>query len=321
MRRLLFALLVALGPTLMASSSTAEEGGSSHYVPGTQGDFAMALVGPKGFYVRNDVMYLRGRIAGVTLGNGVYTSARQRAWVNVTKGIYLGDRAFAGARWGAVLSLPVVLDAKVSGELAAPLVGSREGSRGGLGDASLTGLLNWTCNQHHVTAGMNIYAPTGSYDKDRVINLGRNYWSFDPTLAYTWLDAKRGHEVSLTAGFMLNTENRATNYTSGNAFHLDFTLAQHFSKRFALGLTGYAYRQVSDDRGPLLDRANTILPGLGLKGLGGFRGQAFGLGGAVSYTASFGRRDVTFVLKGMTDLHRKNRMQSDALMFSVALKL
>ena len=315
-------VLIALFTTIVfAPTLRAEEGGASHYQPGSQGDFAMALIGPRGFYLRSDLMLLRGRIHRVTLGDRVYTSAKQTALVDVLKGIYMGGRAFRGSRWGAALSLPVVFQARASGEAAVPVAGSREGTRSGLGDVSLTPFMNWKRGDHHLTTALNIYAPTGAYSKDRMINLGRNYWSFDPTVSYTWLDSKRGHEFSAIAGFMFNTENQATEYRSGNAFHFDFTVAQRFSERLAVGLVGYGYLQATDDSGPLLDRANTVLQGLGLKRLGGFRGEAFGIGPAISYTASLGSRDVTFILKGMTDLHKKNRFQSDTIMLSVALKL
>lgn len=305
----------------VAGTARAEEGGSSHYMPGTQGDVALALIGPKGLYVRNDTMYFTGKIQEVTLGGRVYASAEQDVVVDIVKGIWLGGRAPLGSRWGGVVSVPLVLDATVSGDLVAPIASSPEGSRSGLGDISVTGLLNWSLGEHHISFGGNVYVPTGSYEEGRVINLGRNYWSFDPTISWTWLQPAKGHEVSAVAGFMVNTENPATDYDSGDAFHLDFTIAQHVTKRLAVGVEGYWYRQVTDDRGPLLDYANSVLPSLGLDDLGGFRGEALGLGGVVACTASIGRKDVTFTLKYMTDLHRENRFDNDMLMLSFALKL
>lgn len=39
-----------------ASRAQAAEGGGSHWAPGTYGDFAMAIIGPPGFYLRSDFL-------------------------------------------------------------------------------------------------------------------------------------------------------------------------------------------------------------------------------------------------------------------------
>ena len=208
-RALALALLLGFGAVIAAGPAVAGEGGSSHYNPGTMGDFAMALIGPPGFYLRNDAFYFDGRIGEVSLGKAVLDHADQQAWVNITKGIYLAPWGILGSRFGAVVSVPVIFDAKLSGELAFPNV-QGEGSRGGFGDMSFTGFLNWSKGQFHTNVGMNVYAPTGYYNPDSIINLGRNYWSFDPTVTFTWLHPERGHEISFIAGTMFNTENHAT---------------------------------------------------------------------------------------------------------------
>ena len=99
-------------------AAIAGEGGSSHYMPGSMGDFAMALIGPKGFYVRNDVLYLSGDIGSVTLGNRVYASASQRVWTDMIRTIFLSGGGILGGRFGAVVTMPIVLNAKISGDLS-----------------------------------------------------------------------------------------------------------------------------------------------------------------------------------------------------------
>jgi hypothetical protein len=303
-----------------AEPAVAGEGGGSHYMPGTSGDFAMALIGPSGFYLRNDLIYFEGDIGPVTLGDRVYTSASQDVWVDTVKLIYLGEGGILGGRFGAVASIPIVLDATVAGELAVPVGAEASGNRAGLSDVTLTGFLNWSSGNNHVSAGLNIFIPIGAYSGDRIINLGRNYWSFDPTVTCTWLDPKRGHEISFTTGLMFNTKNDATDYTSGTEWHLDFMFSQHFSKQFALGIEGSLLQGVSDDDGPLLDRANVVLPALGLKPLGGFRAEYFGLGPAVVYTSTIGGTDFNFIAKYLMDVEHRNRFNSDYLIASVAFK-
>jgi hypothetical protein len=311
-RALGWMLLLGVGMAVAVRPAAGGEGGSSHYNPGTMGDFAMALIGPAGFYLRNDAFYFDGSIGEVSLGKAVLDHADQQAWVNITKGIYLAPWGILGSRFGAVVSFPVIFDAKLSGELAFPNV-QGEGSRGGFGDMSFTSFLNWSKGQFHTNVGLNVYAPTGYYNPDSIINLGRNYWSFDPTLTFTWLHPERGHEISFIAGTMFNTENHATDYTSGDEFHLGFMVAQHFSPKFAVGVTGYYYRQFTDDEGPLVDQLNA----LGRAG-NGFRGEGMGLGPAVLYTPKIFGKDVNLIAKWLHDLDTTNRFDGDRVFLSVA---
>lgn len=289
-------------------------------MPGASGDFAMALIGPPGWYLRNDLVYFEGDIGPVTLGDRIYSSASQDVWVNTVKGIHLSEGGLFGGRFGAVISVPIVIDASASGQVVVPVAATRSGSKSGFADIAVTGFLNWTSGNSHISAGMSIYAPTGMYDENNIINLGRNYWSFDPLVTYTWLDPKRGHEVSVTTGVMFNTRNDATDYQSGTEWHLDFMLAQHFSPRFALGLEGSVLQGLSDDDGPLLDKANVVLPALGLRPLGGFRAEYFGLGPAALYTVKLGDTDVNLIAKYLWDVDHRNRFNSDYLMLSAAFR-
>lgn len=291
----------------------AGEGGSSHYNPATPGDFAMALIGPAGFYLRNDLFYFDGDIGPVTLGNSLMADASQQTWVDIVKGVYLAPSGVLGGRLGAVVSVPIVINAKVSGTLEAP-PDEREGSSGGFSDIALTGLSNWSRGNKHTSVGISIYAATGSYDKGKIINLGRNYWSFDPVVSFTWLDPKRGHEVSFVAGAMFNTENDATDYQTGSEFHLDFNIAQHFSATFAVGVVGYYYDQMTADEGALVDQLNAI--GKASKGL---QGQASGIGPAVMWTHAISGRDVTFIGKWMHDMNATNRFEGDRVFLCAAL--
>jgi hypothetical protein len=85
--------------------------------------------------------------------------------------------------------------------------------RTGIGDLYVAPIqLNWHWADHHLTFSHGVYLPTGSHDRKRVINLGRNYWNFDSNLTYTWLSQTRGHEVTFNAGYLLNTRNTASDY-------------------------------------------------------------------------------------------------------------
>lgn len=107
--------------------------------------------------------------------------------------------------------------------------------------------------------------PTGQYSAGDAVNVGRNYWSFDTVAAATWFNPETGTEISITPGLMVNTENDATDYRTGAEFHVDLVVNQFLSETFALGVHGYAYKQIEDDIG-----SGAIL--------GGFKGEPYPAG-------------------------------------------
>lgn len=58
----------------------------------------------------------------------------------------------------------------------------------------------------------------------------------------------------INASFVLesfwDTAPKPTQYQSGDELHINYTVAQHFSEAFGIGLTGYYYHQLTDDRSP-----------------------------------------------------------------------
>jgi hypothetical protein len=168
-------------------------------------------------------------------------------------------------------------------------------------------VLNWNTGNFHFTLSQSIFAPTGSYDINRVVNLGRNYWAFDTGLAFTWLDPQRGHEISASTGFLFNTTNTATSYHTGSEFHLDFLLAQYFSESFAVGFNGYWYRQMSGDSG------------VGAT-LGPFRGESVGIGPALIWRPRIRSAQINIVGKWLHDVEATNRFSGDMAYLSAAFK-
>lgn len=305
-----FALLaLAFGSgTLVAS-----EGGSSGYLQGTYGDFASGMLGDSGFYLPNDLFYYDAGVGTHPLGGAISAGSDQNIWGNLVKLAYISDVELLGGRFNATLAIPLVLDGSVSGRVGTEASSLfRDGDVSGVGDIYLTpAALGWNWGNNHLNANLSFVAPTGSYDATRLLNTGRNYWSFDPNVAYTWLQPQRGHEVTISVGYMINQENSDTDYTTGDELHVDWSIAQHFSESFALGITGYWYEQVTGDSGKLP---------LGFKA-SKFKGRGVGIGPAVLYTHKFAGRNVSFIGKWIIDADSKNRMDGDITMLSVALKL
>lgn len=309
MKTLCITLALLVG---FSASTYASEGGSSSYLQGTYGEFASGMLGDSGFYMRNDVFYYSASIGVNPLGGAVSSGSSQDIWGNLFKFSYVTDLEILGGRYNAALAIPLIINGSVSAK--ASVAGQqvfRDGDVSGLGDVYLTPFaLGWDIGNHHVNANLSFVAPTGGYDKDKLLNPGRNYWSFDPTVYYTWLQPERGHEVTITLGYMMNDENSDTNYTTGDEMHLDWTLSQHFSESFAVALTGYWYEQVTDDKGD-------AVAGIDIEK---FTGSGVGVGPAVYYAREMGGKKLNFIAKWITDIESENRMDGDIYMVSVAFK-
>ena len=106
---------------------------------------------------------------------------------------------------------------------------------------------------------------------------------------------------SILGGMMFKTENPATDYQTGTEYHVGALAGQHFSKRFAVGLTGYYYGQASDDEGALVGAIPVRSQG--------FRSSSLGGGLAV-----------TFIGKWLHDFEAQRRLEADLFMLSIALK-
>jgi hypothetical protein len=92
-----------------------------------------------------------------------------------------------------------------------------------------------------------------------------------------------------------NTENTATNYTSGQEFHVDYATGYQFGS-WKLGAEGYFYKQVSDDHGP------------GAAANSGNKGQVLGIGPALKYDFKSGG----FIeFKYISEMLAKNRAEGD----------
>ena len=94
----------------------------------------------------------------------------------------------------------------------------RSDKEAGLGDIMLMPVMF----NHHVSEDLNInsriviYAPGGDYEKGRLANPGRNYWTFEPLIGFMHLRKKSGQEASIFFGADFNTENPATDYPASS---------------------------------------------------------------------------------------------------------
>ena len=160
----------------------------------------------------------------------------------------------------------------------------------------------WGAGPHYSRLSLGIVAPWGTHDESRAVTVGRNYWSFDPSFTYTYL-SESGWDLSATAGVMINLENHLSgpNYETGDEAHIDALFGKHFNDNFALGIAGYWYNQLNDDKGPHPPPLEAD-----------YQSDGTGYGPVIM----FGNKNISVVVKWLHDTHVDNRLDGDLYMLS-----
>jgi hypothetical protein len=166
-------------------------------------------------------------------------------------------------------------------------------------------MLGWHGERLHQTLGVQFYLPAAAFSASRLANPGRGYYSVGPIYALTWFPVDP-LEVSVSSNFLFNRENPDTRYTSGRELSIDYGLGYDFAREWQVGASGYAYRQVTDDR------VN------GEAVAGGNRGQAFATGPFVRYHPG---RNWGITLKWQREFKVENRTRGDRLVLQMAASL
>jgi len=298
-------------------AAPAEEGGTGHYAPGSFASFIDTLPSQPGLVAFNYFVYYNGNasanrqfpIAGqFTLGVDAtsYTDSVGAFWVTPLR--------LLGASYALGVAIPFVsTDVTARVRLSGGGTVKRSDSVSGLGDIQLWPLaLSWSAlnNDLHVNVFGGIYAPSGDFQKNRLANQGLGYWTFEPGVLVGYLGQKNGFEFTTYIGADFNTRNPTTDYTSGDVFHIDATMAQHLplGKGFlGIGANGFYLQQVTGDRGS------------GAR-LGSFQEMTAGVGPVLSYAAQLGKLGFAAEVKWLPQIGAVNTTKGDYVWFKVAVQ-
>lgn len=264
---------------VFSMNTLATEDGGSNYLPGFYGDFAMAILPDKGTYFSNFITAFQDK------------TGKTGTFYELPSFVQVTDYKILGGNYSFAIypGLAIIKDHS----------GGNNMTRAGKVDTYLLPLaINWNWENFSVLIYEGIIAPTGYYQKE-AFNTGRNVWTFDHVLSLTW-QLPADNEVSVTLGYMNNTRNHATGYSSGDEIHFDYTVGHYFTPEFALGITGTYYRQVSADHAPANILATTF-------------SEASSIGPAVLWVPHIVNRDVTLSLKWLHEYAAQGRLAQDYL--------
>jgi len=282
-------VLVVAALSLTGTNISATEGVGCY--PNGAEDFMSGAVPPPGTYFINYLFYITADEFKDGDGKSTIPDFDLKATANVFRFLHVTNKKVFGGFWGVHVFVPLVyVDYELFG---------MSDTNSGLGDIIVDPfILSWHFKNFHFATGIDIYIPTGQYNEKDPINVGTNYWTFEPIFAFTFL-SDDGFEVSSKFMYDINTENTDTDYQSGQEFHFDYTVGKKFGP-LSVGIGGYYYKQVTNDEFK------------GVKvGTDGFKGQAFAFGPQVKYDY----KNMSFILKYHHEIEVENRPELDKFWF------
>ena len=314
MPRIAHLAAAALG-LLVSQPALADEGGVSFWIPGFFGSLAATPQQP-GFSLATiyyhtsvtaggDVAIARQIEAAGIKGN-VNLNLKANLSGDANLGIVIPQYVFPspilGGQAAVALLIPfggnkVSVDATLTGSVGPiPIAASRSRTDTVTGFADLIPQfsLRWNAGVHNFMTYITGGIPVGTYNKDRLANLGLGHASIDGGAGYTYFNPQTGHEFSIVAGLTYNFINTHTDYQSGVDLHVDWGASKFLTKQLMVGLVGYAYQQLSPDSGAG-DR------------LGAFESRVFGVGPQIGYIFPVGDMQGYVNLKGYKEFGAEHR--------------
>jgi len=287
--------------SIASPQSIADEGGVSFWLPGQMGSFA-AVPGEPGWSL--PLVYYHTS-ADADAGKSFRRGGRVTAGVDARADLlfvaptYVFSTPVAGAQaavgvTAVVGRMEVGVNATLTGPFGGVLTGTQTDTLESVGDLYPTASLKWNRGNHNFMVYTMAGVPVGSYSAGRLANLGTNHWSLDAGGGYTYLDPKKGHELSAVLGFTHNWENHDTDYKNGTSAHLDWAASQFFSEQLHAGVVGYFYRQLGGDSG-----TGAVL--------GDFKSRVSAIGPQIGYFFPVGGQKWYLNFKGFYEFDAQNR--------------
>ena len=116
----------------------------------------------------------------------------------------------------------------------------------GLGDITFGPSLGRHLGPYNDIFTLLVTAPTGDFDKNRLANVGRNYWGIQTSWAWTWFPSP-DVDLSGLAKVVYNTRNPDTDYQTGIETNLEYSANYYFAHDYFVGLNGFWHSQITDD--------------------------------------------------------------------------
>jgi hypothetical protein len=287
----IYKIIFVIISSVFLNTLNATEGGGGSYPNGIETEMSGVLP-PKGWYFINYTTQYKADKVNNANGNTINDNLGLTARANSFRFMNMTDKKVFGGDYHFTFVLPLV-------DIEATGIPSAAGNKdSGLGDIAIVPIaISWPGKEFYQKAGLEFVLPTGSYDKTKAINIGRNVVTTTAFYGATYL--KNDWTASGFFKYDINQENDDTQIKSGDEFHVDFSLGKYFgkpaspiTKEWLVNIGGYYYQQVTGDSGS----GNTK---------GSNKGKVVAIGPELNYSY----KNMIFMLKHHIETESENRSQ------------
>lgn len=171
----------------------------------------------------------------------------------------------------------------------------------GFGDPSFFPIdLSWQFDRVQLDYWIGGFIPIGDYDKGNPTSLGRGFWSWVNIAGVTWwIDEKKDWCLSVLARYEKHYTKKDTDFRNGDDLSFEWSISKNITKEWELGLVGYNWFQVGDDKGVDENGINADKYD---------KDQVHAVGLEAQYT-NF-EQGWQIALRGMRDYKAKNRLET-----------
>ena len=307
--------LMLVGLTVLAFSVTrafAVEGGLGRPISGMSiAPYAGVIPPEPGLAVATGETYYEGSIGAsrtVPIAGLLAANVDMKASFTPIALFYIWPTPTKEWNLASAVSFPLAW-LEVQANLSGPLPVRKTESTFGLFDLAFTPIVaSYHFSQtDHLAFSFTFWAPTGSFEKGRLVNLSQNTWTFIPGVAYTKILPEDNIELTGIWQMEFDTEDHATHYQNGILSDLEVLAIKRFKNGLGIGFVESWIQQVNDDGGAPA-------------ALNGFAGRAFGIGPIVTYSTKLGKSHLDFSARWIHDFGVSNRVAGDGFNFSASLK-
>jgi hypothetical protein len=300
---------------LQSAPVSAAESGLGSYLLGSRSNGA-GITPPPGVYFQDDTYFYDAKIGGgksLPFGGLLVGNVSTQTWLNLPTTLWVTPAKILGGDLAFSLTSSVG-DPRVNASLLVnsprfgPIGFNATDDNTRMSDFFVQSFIGWQVANFHWQLGISGIVPSGSYVAGELSNASLNRPGVDVFGTFTWLDPAIGWDLSTAVGFTFNQTNTATDYKTGDEFHLEWAATKYLSKQFTIGLVGYYYQQFTPDTG-----TGAVL--------GAFEGRVAALGGSIGYTFEIGQLPVSTRLKVYREFDAVNHLEGTSGYLTVSVPL
>jgi hypothetical protein len=154
------------------------------------------------------------------------------------------------------------------------------------------------------------------YDATKPLNIGQHNYAFTPSFAFTLAPHKGSQNIMSRFDYTFNNPDHATHYHSGNEFFWQYGAQQEIpGHRMSVGLTGYFYKQTTNDTLHGVPVVTTNADGTECVG---YKGRTLALGPQVTFPLG---KHGALVVKWDHDMLVQNKPRGNAFWFQFGVPL